>query len=155
MGRNRRKWAWVGTIVITFTLLMMAYYWFIATDRVNGTVSHKTIGGVRNDVAYTLVSFTPDGLIVKADDLEDLFAGMDANMTVTTELEKEIRDRGYTIHYVGNVRLSSPDNVNGLKPDDTRGYFVTDVQDFNRLVLDSNVTIEVAHNELNTIRDVH
>lgn len=155
MERKRSRWIIAATVIVALVLLMTSYYWFVATEQVTGNVDHKSITGIKDGTSYTLVSFNPGGLVVKAEDLSDFFVGMDLNMTVTSDLEREIMDHGYEVHYVGNVRISSPDPVNGLVPGDTRGYFVSSRDDFNRLALGKNVTIGVAHNQMNTIRWVN
>lgn len=154
LEKTKSKWIIAAIVIIAVVLLGAAYYWFFATEQVTGNVDHKSISGYKDGTGYTLVMCTPYGLNVNQD-VSDLFAGMDTNMTVSADLEKELQNRGYEIHYIGNIVVSSPDNVNGQKPGDANGYFVSSRDVFNRLVLGNDVTIDVAHDQKNTIRGVH
>jgi hypothetical protein len=148
-----RKVMLVLAIVIV-AMLALAYYQYIATEQVDGKVDHKGIMGVLDDTSYTLVMYTPYGLSVDSH-IRDLIPKNATDLTIPQEqvLINELRDRGYSLHFVLNVEVSSHDPVNGLNPGDTLGYFVE--QDvFTRLNLGDIMTFEVPHNEKGVIRSV-
>jgi hypothetical protein len=143
-------------VIVALILLASAYYWIQPPkepQQIDGVVDHKSIGGIKDDTGYTLVMFTPHGLNIDPSVI-DLFAGQDINMTISSELEKELEQRGYKVHYVGNIRLDSPDDYNEIDSGSTLGYFLPSRDDFNRLAIGSNVTIEVSRDQKATIKRV-
>ena len=141
-------------VIIVVAMLALTYYQYVATEQVNGRVDHKSITGTLDDTEYTLVMFTPYGLNVDPR-VRDLISENVTDLTVAQEqnLVKELRDMGYSLHFVLNVEVSSHDPVNGLNAGDALGYFV-DQNDFIHLNLGDRITYEVPHNERGIIRSV-
>ena len=143
-------------IIISVGIMAMvafSFYWYLATEEETGEVDHKSICGVMDDTSYTLVVFTPYGLSVSPL-VSDMFVDADSNLTVTAELEQELVNMGYDIYYIGNIKMTSSDDVNGIESGTTFGYFVGSRIDFNNLVLGTEVTFSVPHDEEYTIFNV-
>jgi hypothetical protein len=141
-------------VIVALILLASAFYWFLApeeTQEINGNVDHKGIQGIKDDTAYGLVTITPDGLSINPV-VSDLFIGMDINMTVTADLERELEQRGYEVRYHGSIVLDSSDDFNGIESGACPDYFLSSRDDFNRLVIGSNVTIEVSQDQEWTVK---
>jgi hypothetical protein len=138
--------------IVIMSVLALTYYQFIATDQVNGRVDHKSITGILDNTQYNLVMYTPYGLNVDTH-IKDLIPENATDLTIPQEelLVKELRDMGYSLHFVLNVEASSRDPVNGLDPGDALGYMVG--QDiFLRFDIGDTITYEVPHNEKDVIR---
>ena len=138
-------------VIVALILLASCYYWFFSPEQVTGNVDHKSIVGIKDNTQFTLVMFTPHGLNIDPA-VNDLFAGMNINITISSDLEKELEQRGYEVRYIGNIRLDSSDDINGIDAGSTIGYFLSSRNDFNRLMIGSNVTIEVSKNQDLTVK---
>lgn len=154
MKKLTSKQLTIVAVVIAIVLIGAAFYWFVATDSVPGKVQEKSISGYKEGTAVTLVGFWPDGHLSVDPAVKDLFVGQDINMTISADLEQELRSRGYEVHYLGHIEVSSPDNVNHLTPGDATDYFMS-MDDFNQMQIGENVTIEVSHNGYHEARHVH
>jgi len=154
MKKLTSKQLTIVAVVTSIVLTGVTFYWFVATDSVSGNVQEKSISGYKEGTAVTLVGFWSDGHLSVDPAVKDLFEGQDINMTISADLEQQLRSRGYEVHYLGHIGVSSPDNVNHLTPGDATDYFLSR-DDFNRLHIGENVTIEVSHNGWHEIRHVH
>ena len=134
-------------------MMAFSFYWYLVTEEEIGKVDHKSICGIMDDKSYTLVMFTPSGLNIDPS-VSGLFVNADSNLTITAELEQELENMGYDIYYIGNIKLISSDGVNGIEAGTTFGYFVGSRADFNNLVLGTEVTFSVPHDEECTICNV-
>lgn len=153
--RKRTRLLIVAAIIMALVQWGGAYYWFVATDQVSGTITEKHIMGYKDGTQYQLVHFLYYADMGVDPSVSDLFDGQNVNMTITPELEHKLQSRGYNVHYQCLIALSSPDNVNHEKAGDGSGYFLDSREDFNKLHIMTNVTFEVAHNQWCTIREVH
>ena len=151
---HRRFILAVAAIGMAGILVFAVYVIAFSTITVTGTVDHKTIVGIRDDVAYTLVSMAPLGLTVKQQALVSLFADKDGNVTINESMEWEIMSAGYSeIRYLASMRVSTGDSVNHIDPGGTLAYFVKR-SDFNALKLTDSFTFKVEKSESATIRNL-
>ena len=141
----------VGTAAI---LVFAVYVLAFSTITVSGVVDHKTIVGIRDDTAYTLMVILPGGFQFDEPALESLFLDKDPNVTIDESLEWEIMSCGYPeIRYLASMRLSTGDSVNRIDPGGTLAYFVKR-DDFSALKFGESFTFEVEKSESFTIRNL-
>lgn len=141
----------VGVVAI---LALAAYVFLFSPVTVSGRVDHKTIVGIKDNTAYTLMVIVPGGFQFDDPSLEDLFLDKDANVTIDESLEWEILSCGYSeIRYLASMRLATKDPVNDIEPGETLAYFVKR-DDFNELKFVLGYSFEVEKFKSATIKDV-
>jgi len=142
--------AWTITLVLIFAAIFLSSaYFYDPPDELEGTVDHKTVTGDLDGFSYNLISFTPHGLIINPK-IADLINGNDPNMTITSEIEDELEDMGFTVHYVINIVLDDGDGSQGPK-----SYITDYADDFNDLPIGGHVSFEEYHGDSPTIRNIH
>ena len=154
-SKTVRRLAMAAAVVGMAAILVFAVYALaFSTITVTGTVDHKTIVGIRDDTAYTLMVILPGGFQFDEPALESLFLDKDPNVTIDESLEWEIMSCGYPeIRYLASMRLSTGDSVNRIDPGGTLAYFVKR-DDFSALKFGESFTFEVEKSESFTIRNL-
>lgn len=156
---KRRSWKrpFGILIVIAVATLIVAVVYFTSFSAVlvDGVVDHKAVVGINDQVSRTLLVITPDGLIVKDPSLVDLFQGQGPNLTINETLDRKMHNQGYSqILYLGSIRVSTNDPMNGIGQGETLQYFMNR-DDFNRLTINGSVSYEVDRFQGATITKVH
>jgi len=136
-------------------LIVAVYFELFSTVLVDGVVDHKEIVGISDQTSRTLLVITPWGVSIEDPSLITLFQSQGLNLTVNETLDRQMQSLGYSqILYLGGIRVSSNDPVNGLSQGETLSYFVTR-DDFNKLIINGSVSYEVDRFQKATIREVH
>jgi hypothetical protein len=151
---SKKKVVGVAFVAIMMIALTVSCYWFVDVEELKGSVDHKCICGIRDDVSYPLITFTPNGLVIDQY-ADDVFRGSDLNLTITSEIEEELESMGFVLQYTGGITLFSNDDVNDIECGSTPSYIIGSREDFNELIVGSNVSFEVHHFEDWTVHDVH
>jgi len=150
MMKDDGKRVWTITLVLIFAAIFLSSaYFYDPPDELEGTVDHKTVTGDLDDVSYTLIQYTPHGLYIDPM-ISDLIDGNDTNMTITSEIEDELEDMGFTVHYVINIVLDDSDELQGSK-----SYLTDYADDFNDLPIGGHVSFEEYHGDSPTIGNIH
>ncbi len=153
--QKKSIWSIAAVISVAILLIMIAYVIAFSTVTVEGTVDHKTIIGIKDNIEYTLVVFTIASLDIRDPALEPIFNNHDGNSTVTQAMEQEMLDLGFSdINYFADIRSISGDPVNNVEPGELLAYSVERTE-FNSLRVGENMSFEVAKMTSATIREVH
>jgi len=134
---------------------MVVYFTSFSAVLVNGVVDHKAVLGMNDQTSRTLLLIIPDGVVIKDPALLDLFQGQGPNLTINETLDQKMHNLGYSqIFYLGSIRVSTNDPVNGVGQGETLQYFMNR-DDFNRLIINCSVSYEVDRFQGATITKVH
>jgi hypothetical protein len=142
-------------IVVATLIVMVVYFTSFSAVLVNGVVDHKAVLGMNDQTSRTLLLIIPDGVVIKDPALLDLFQGQGPNLTINETLDQKMHNLGYSqIFYLGSIRVSTNDPVNGVGQGETLQYFMNR-DDFNRLIINCSVSYEVDRFQGATITKVH
>ena len=142
-------------IVVATLTVAVVYVTSFSTILVNGVVDHKAVLGINDQASRTLLLIVPDGVVIKDPALLDLFQGQGPNLTINETLDQKMHNLGYSqIFYLGSIRVSTNDPVNGIGQGETLQYYM-DRDDFNRLTINDSVSYEVDRFQGATITKVH
>jgi hypothetical protein len=142
-------------IVVATLTVAVVYLTSFSTILVNGVVDHKAVLGMNDQASRTLLLIIPDGVVIKDPALLDLFQGQGPNLTINETLDRKMHNLGYSqIFYLGSIRVSTNDPVNGIGEGETLQYFMNR-DDFNRLTINDSVSYEVDRFQGATITKVH
>lgn len=121
----------------------------------SGVVDHKVVVGMNDQASRTLLFIIPDGVVIKDPALLDLFQGQGSNLTINETIDQKMHNLGYSqIFYLGSIRVSTNDPVNGIGQGETLQYYMNR-DDFNRLIINRSVSYEVDRFQGATITKVH
>jgi hypothetical protein len=144
-------------IVIAVATLIVAvvYLTSFSAVLVSGVVDHKAVVGINDQASRTLLVITSGGVVIKDPALVDLFQGQGPNLVINETLDQKMHNRGYSeIFYLGSIRVSTNDPVNGIGQGETLQYYMNR-DDFNRLTINGSVSYEVDRFQGATITKLH
>jgi len=130
----------IATLLFVILIGTVSIYYALKPVKADGVVAAKSITGVRNNVAYTIIRFHELGVNPKIDDWESLFP----NTTKVSEFaESQLKTRYTDLRYVINIRR---------KPK-TMGYYASKV-DFNKVDPGDTVKFKILRKRDPTIKIV-
>jgi len=111
---------------------------------IEGVVGHKSVVGVRNGFAHTLLLVAPHAVLVEDEEVASLLGNrsLDPYNFTLGDLIEAIRSRYDYVYGVVSIKTRYGDPVNGLEHGETLGYIV-DVELFDLFKLGSNVKVVV------------
>jgi hypothetical protein len=108
--------AGAAILIVVLAVILSAGIW------VEAIVDHKSVTGTIDGTSMTLVTVTPQRIIVNPA-ISDLVDPSATTFVMTEEIESELESRGYHLGYVGNLRAETRDSVNNIEPGSTLGLF--------------------------------
>jgi len=102
---------------------------------VKGVVDHKTLVGVKNGNAKTLLMITPYGIIINDESVKSYVSGGDI---LYEELIRNISRYYDEVYCTISIRVSTNDPLNNLGPGETLAY-IADAKYFSLLDIGSKV----------------
>ena len=146
---------WLIPVVVT--LVMVSYLATMAcggSTLGQGEVDHKSVTGVVEDVAFTILRNVPvydqdapngrPSIRVEDQDFQGFFTSKDEHAVVTVEMENELRQKYSDLSYIVHVRLQDGDQG-------SQSYLVSR-EVFNRILVDSPVRFKASGAPIPTIR---
>ena len=122
----------VAVILVAVVIGATGYYLFFSPVIEVSTVDHKAVTGVKALKSYTILLYTPGGIIVKDKNYEKFFS--DRDVIINKSFEDEMQTDYSEIKYLVSIRL--------LVKNQTLTYFVTR-DDFNKLRTGMTVKFEI------------
>ena len=145
----------LAVIAVATLTVAVVYLTSFSAILVNGVVDHKAVLGMNDQASRTLLLIIPDCVVIKDPALLDLFQGQGSNLTINETLDRKMHNLGYSqIFYLGSIRVSTNDPINGIGQGETLQYFMNR-DDFNRLTINDSVSYEVDRFQGATISKVH
>jgi len=142
-------------IVVATLTVAVVYFTSFSAVLVSGVVDHKAVLGMNDQASRTLLLIFPDGVVIKDPALLDLFQGQGPNLTINETLDRRMHNLGYSqIFYLGSIRVSTNDPINGIGQGETLQYYMNR-DDFNRLTINGSVSYEVDRFQGATITKLH
>lgn len=131
-----KKIIYVALIAIIAIALLGAAHELIYLNEVEGTVSHKSLSGMKGKTVYGIILNRPisegSWIVVKDEDYKKYFSGNHVviNETVEERITREYRDLKYQV------------NVNVSPEEGTQGY-QTSREKFNKIKIGEKVKLKV------------
>lgn len=132
----------IAIAVATLTVAVV-YLTSFSTVLVSGIVDHKVVVGMNDQASRTLLLISPGGVIIKDPTLLDLFQDQGPSLTINETIDQKMHNLGYSqIFFLGSIRVSTNDPVNGVGQGETLQYYMNR-DNFNRLIINRSVSYEV------------
>jgi len=126
-------------LALVICLSISIYYYYPTT--IEGIVDHKTVVGVKDGVAKTILLIMPDGtVIIKDENVKQHVMG--ANITSLEKIKSILHMYYAKVYCTVSVRTLTGDLLNNLAPGETLAYIVSE-EHFDMLKIGANVKFEI------------
>lgn len=126
-------------LALVICLSISIYYYYPTT--IEGIVDHKTVVGVKDGVAKTILLIMPDGtVIIKDENVKQHVMG--TNITSLEKIKSILHMYYAKVYCTVSVRTLTGDLLNNLAPGETLAYIVSE-EHFDMLKIGANVKFEI------------